>query len=83
VQIGPIFQSKCLPCHGDTGIKGLSLTTYAQVMKGSVDGPVINAGNADGSLLVTVQAAGSHPGQLSTDELNLVKQWISGGALEK
>ena len=82
-EIGPIFEAKCSKCHGQTGIKGLSLTSYAKVMAGSVDGPVVVAGNPDDSLLVKVQVPGNHPGQFAPDELNLVKQWISGGALEK
>jgi len=82
-QIGAIFQSKCAACHGTTGMKGLTLTTYAGVMKGSSDGAVIVPGNPDESLLVKVQSAGGHPGQLSPEQLTLVKQWITAGAPEK
>jgi hypothetical protein len=52
-------------------------------MAGSSSGPVVVPGKPDDSLLVQMQAAGGHPGQLSPDELSLVKQWITGGALEK
>jgi mono/diheme cytochrome c family protein len=82
-KIGPIFEAKCNACHGETGIKGLSLTSYAKVMAGGTDGPVISAGMPDDSSLVKVQLTGKHPGQLSPEELDLVKQWISGGAIEK
>ena len=36
-----------------------------------------------GSKLIVVQSAGGHPGQLSAEELDLVRQWIAAGALEK
>jgi mono/diheme cytochrome c family protein/nitrate/TMAO reductase-like tetraheme cytochrome c subunit len=81
-QIGPIFAGKCVACHGENGKKGLSLTSYAKVMMGGEDGPVIVAGKPDDSLLVKIQTTG-HPGQLTSDELSLLKQWIAAGALEK
>jgi len=82
-KIGPIFEAKCGACHGDAGIKGLFLNDYAKMMAGSAGGPVIVPGKPDDSLLVKIQSGGSHPGQLTPDELTLVKQWITGGALEK
>ena len=83
VKIGPILEAKCKTCHGDTGIKGLSLTSYANVMAGGSSGPAVVAGKPDDSLLVQKQVGGNHPGQLSPEELDLVKQWISAGAPEK
>jgi mono/diheme cytochrome c family protein/nitrate/TMAO reductase-like tetraheme cytochrome c subunit len=82
-QVGPIFEKVCTACHGDTGIKGVSLTSYAKVMAGGADGPIIVAGKPDDSLLIKVQSRGGHPGQLSPEQLDLVKKWITGGALEK
>jgi nitrate/TMAO reductase-like tetraheme cytochrome c subunit/mono/diheme cytochrome c family protein len=82
-QVGPIFVQKCGACHGDAGIKGLFLTTYEKVMAGSADGPVIVPGKPDDSKLMKVQTGGTHPGQFSSEELDLVKKWITGGALEK
>ena len=35
------------------------------------------------SKLIQIQSAGGHPGQLSDEELALVKAWIDAGALEK
>jgi nitrate/TMAO reductase-like tetraheme cytochrome c subunit len=83
-KISAIFTEKCSSCHGSNGMKGLDLTSYTSVMKGSQDGPVVIAGDPDNSLLVKVQsAADPHFGQASADELALVKSWILAGAKEK
>ncbi|MCL4561861.1 MAG: cytochrome b/b6 domain-containing protein [Chloroflexi bacterium] len=79
--IGAVFQQKCGTCHGGAG--GLSLKTYADALKGGSNGPVIVAGDAAGSPLVTLQAGGNHPGLFSADELAQVKEWIDAGAPEK
>jgi mono/diheme cytochrome c family protein len=82
--LGPLFQAKCGACHG-TAVKlaQLSFATYADAIKGGQDGAVILPGNPAGSLLVQKQQAGGHPGQLTTEELVLVSQWIAAGAPEK
>ena len=80
---GPLFQQKCSACHGAAAVAGLTLTTYADALKGAKDGPVIVPGNPDGSKLVQIQTAGGHPGQLTSDELKQIIAWIAGGALEK
>jgi formate dehydrogenase gamma subunit len=81
--IGAIFQDKCTACHGGpTGVAGLDLSSYAGIIAGGSDGPVIVPGDPAGSLLVAKQSAGGHPGQLSGDELALVRQWIEAGAPE-
>jgi mono/diheme cytochrome c family protein len=81
--VSPLFEKKCNACHGETGIKGLSLTSYAKVMAGATSGPVVVPGKPDESVLVKVQAGGSHPGQFTDEELALIKKWISAGAKEK
>ncbi len=82
--IGPLFKSRCGACHGEDGLQGLNLTTYQTAMKGSVNGAVIIPGNAAGSPLVQKQSGSTpHFGQLTSDELTLVINWINAGALEK
>ena len=82
--IGPLFQTKCSMCHGaNLATNGLSFATYAQAMVGAKDGVVIIPGNAEGSKLIVVQSANNHPGQLSADELTIIKSWIAVGAPEK
>jgi mono/diheme cytochrome c family protein/cytochrome b subunit of formate dehydrogenase len=80
---GALFQQKCAACHGAAAVGGLNLSTYADALKGGATGPVITPKDAANSLLVTKQAAGGHPGQLTPEELAQVKQWIDAGALEK
>jgi hypothetical protein len=79
----PLFRNRCSTCHGITSVGGLSLSTYQDALKGGKDGPAIVPGDPDASLIVQVQSAGNHPGQLSIDELNSVIQWILAGAPEK
>jgi len=82
--IGGLFQSKCILCHASpSGFGGLNLASYAGITAGGASGPVIVPGDPEASLLVVKQAAGNHPGQLSGEELALVRQWIDDGAPEK
>jgi transposase len=61
---------------------GLNLATFADALAGGSSGPVIAAGNAEGSLIVTKQQAGGHPGQLTPEEISQLIEWINAGALE-
>ena len=81
--IGPLFAAKCVTCHnGTTLAAGMDLTTYEGVMKGGEDGAVILPGDSANSKLVQIQSA-QHFMNFTAEELNLVKQWIDAGALEK
>jgi hypothetical protein len=78
-----VFQSKCGLCHSSVSAsKGLSFSSYADLLKGSASGAVVIPGSAETSLLIQVQS-GEHPGQLTAEELEAVKKWINDGALEK
>ena len=79
--VSTLLQVKCTTCHGQAA--GLSFESYAGALQGSRNGPVIVPGNAAGSKLVAIQSSGSHPGQLSAEELARVKQWIDAGAPEQ
>jgi mono/diheme cytochrome c family protein len=83
-QIAPIFQAKCAECHGaETQEAGLNLSTYELAMKGSEYGTVIEAGDADGSLLVEMVAAGEMPQDadpLPAEEIALIRSWVEAGA---
>lgn len=84
VEVGPIFAARCGMCHSSTtATNGLNLGSYSDALKGATDGPVILPKDAATSKLIVVQSAGGHPGQLSPEELAIVKAWIDGGALEK
>jgi mono/diheme cytochrome c family protein len=88
--IQPTMQQKCIGCHGDTNPKeGLSLTSYANVMKGGEHGPVVIPGDPDNSRLVQA-LRGSHgimrmPAKadpLPEETIAAVEAWIRGGAKE-
>jgi len=82
--IRALLNARCTACHGSGGMKGLDLRSYTSLMKGSVDGPVITPGDAEGSLLVQKQSGPqNHFGQFSPDELAKIKDWINTGAPEK
>jgi len=80
--IGPLFASKCSLCHGKSASAGLNLSTFVGAMQGSSNGPVIVAGNSAGSQLIKTQSE-KHFANLAPTELELVKQWIDSGAIEK
>jgi mono/diheme cytochrome c family protein len=81
--IGPMLTDRCGACHGEDGVMGLNLTTYATAMSGGSNGPVIVPGDPDGSLLIVKQTGDQpHYAQLQADEVDLVRQWIQAGAPE-
>lgn len=80
--IQPLFESVCVPCHGDNKAGGLTLITYEGVMAGGANGPVVVPGDSDASRLIQVQSE-AHFANLTAEELELVKQWIAAGAPEQ
>jgi hypothetical protein len=81
--VGGFFQSTCAACHNSTMIAGgLDVTSYVSLMQGGKDGAVILPGNAESSLLVSVQS-GKHFANLPAAELGIVRQWIQAGAPEQ
>jgi cytochrome b subunit of formate dehydrogenase len=72
--------SKCSACHGVSG--GLSVKTYADLMKGGVKGAAVMPGDPDASLVVIIMK-GNHPIKFSETELQKVADWIKAGAPEK
>ena len=83
-QIQTIFNNNCTSCHQYGSQNGLNLTTYAGVMNGGTSGAAIVAGDHANSLLWVRVDNGSMPpsGNLSSDQINLIAQWIDEGALE-
>lgn len=83
--IEPLLKEKCWRCHGASVQKGeLALHTPELIEKGSESGPVVLAGNAEGSRLYEAVKHGEMPpdnqGTLTDDETDLIKRWIDGGA---
>ncbi len=78
-----MFRNRCGTCHGITAVGGLSLATYEDALIGGDSGPAIIPGNPDASVLVQVQLEGGHPGQLTSEEIISVIEWIKAGAPEE
>lgn len=80
----PIFESRCIKCHGGEQTKeGLDMKTYESLMAGSQNGPVITPGSADDSYLAQQILEGKMPKRgpkLPPDEIQLVIDWINQGA---
>ena len=86
-EIQPIFTNSCTSCHqyGNTS-GGLNLTSYSGIMASSNSGTSVVPGDHANSLLWQRVNNGSMPPgnnpDLSSDEINLIAQWIDEGALE-
>src|SRR5882762_8424002 len=89
-RVEPIFEARCVTCHGPTKHKAnLPLDNYRAVMRGGKNGPVVRAGNLQGSDLfrrVTLPPGhddfmpkeGKRP--LAPDQVKLIELWIGTGA---
>jgi hypothetical protein len=78
-----VLTAKCGSCHGTDGMKGLNLTTYEGIMNGGASGPAVIAGDVENSLIYKMLTSSTpHFAQLTTDELNLLIDWIQNGAQE-
>ena len=90
--IMPVLSQNCLHCHTQGGegqvASGLSMESYADLMKGTKHGPVIKPGQSYAS---TLQILVEHKadvslnmpkggGKLSTDQIELIGKWIDQGA---
>lgn len=87
--IKPIFDSRCVGCHGaDDPKDGVNLTDYASVMKGGKDGPIVVSGEPSASLLLKVIDGSESPRMpfkqdpLTQEQIDQVSQWIAQGAKE-
>jgi cytochrome b subunit of formate dehydrogenase len=82
--VGAIFAGKCIGCHNSSSmIGGLDLSSYQGALKGGQSGPGIVPGDPAASMVLVIQSAGGHPGQLTADEIALITEWVNAGAPEK
>lgn len=83
--IQPLFQSKCIRCHGAKARKAdLDLSTPAGVRKGGESGPVIVPGKPAESALFEKVHEGEMPpskkDRLSESQVEAIRTWIEAGA---
>lgn len=81
----PIFESRCLNCHGGNRTEAeLSLRTHADALVGSEGGAVIIPGDSTNSALVEMVVTQEMPKRgpkLTPPQVQLIIDWINQGAL--
>ena len=84
----PIFQQSCLNCHNPDKTKGgLDLSSFSLTLKGGSGGKIAEPGDLGSPLIIAVQQTGEKKmppegDKLSSEQINILKNWISGGLLE-
>lgn len=87
--IQPIFREHCLSCHNQNEAKSdLALDTYARTMQGGAGGECVIAGDLESSRLYALVSHLETPkmppdqDKIAAAKVDLIKQWIVGGAPE-
>jgi predicted nucleic acid-binding Zn-ribbon protein len=87
--VAPILRQRCSTCHSATTKKSdLDVTSYSALMQGGASGGGIEPGDSSASYLYQLVAHESEPfmpqnaDKLPDAEIELLKNWIDGGALE-
>jgi hypothetical protein len=90
LHVAPLFARSCVSCHRPEKHKGgLRMDTYAQLMLGGEDGPVVVPGNPKSSDLIrrlllpagdddSMPSDGDKP--LTPEEIQMIQHWIAAGA---
>jgi uncharacterized membrane protein len=87
--VQPLLTANCVKCHGAQNPKaGIDLTSYASVMKGGTEGPIVKPGDPKGSKLVMalrgdhakLMPMGAPP--LGESDIAKFETWIKDGAKE-
>ncbi|MBT8059193.1 MAG: hypothetical protein KJO33_06335 [Gammaproteobacteria bacterium] len=91
--VKPILKQNCLECHekGGSGFEasGFGMASYDDLMKGTKFGPMIIAGDAEGSNLVVLMEGRADPSismphgsldPVSRNDIETIRRWIDQGA---
>ena len=91
--VKPILDQNCTQCHQAGGegevASGFNLTSYEGLMKGARFGPMVIAGDAEGSNMLVLMEGRADPsismphGQqkpVSDEEIQTIRLWIEQGA---
>lgn len=91
--VKPILQANCLSCHqqGGSGFEasGFSMATYEDLMKGTQYGPMVIAGDSEGSNLVVLIEGRADPSismphgstkPIGKADIETIRRWIDQGA---
>jgi len=87
--VAAVFRNRCGSCHNPDKQKGgLNLDNYGAAMQGGGSGKVIEPGDAENSTLVQLISHKEEPKmppnspKIPDAEIDLIRKWIDGGALE-
>src|SRR5271163_416145 len=87
--VSNVFRSRCGSCHNPDKQKGgLNLDNYGSAMQGGGSGKVIEPGDAANSTLFLAITHKEEPkmppnsAKIPDAEIELIRKWIEGGALE-
>jgi mono/diheme cytochrome c family protein len=84
-EVLPIFQAKCVQCHGSgKAMAGLDLRSFNSLMESNKHVPVVVEGFSEKSVLVRKLASRAMPppgtsAPLSDDQVNSIRRWIDKG----
>lgn len=81
--VATVLLEKCADCHMEDSKGGFSAASFADLMKGGKNGPVIVAGKPDESRLMELIESGEMPKQaepLSDEYKRDIRDWIKAGA---
>ncbi|MEZ5361899.1 MAG: DUF1553 domain-containing protein [Bryobacterales bacterium] len=80
----PILEARCVACHGETPQSGLDLRSLAALLRGGKQGPVLEEGFSEKSILVRQIESGAMPPKgageaLTRAEIARIRGWIDEG----
>lgn len=91
--VKPIFDQHCIECHqaGGRGLEasGFRMDTYAGLMKGTNFGPMVIAGDAEGSNILVLMEGRADPSismphgyrePVAAQDIQTIRLWIGQGA---
>lgn len=94
-EVKPILDRYCIDCHmpGGEGTEasGFSIASYADVMKGTRNGPMIVPGDPLGSNMLVLMEGRADPSiamphgkdvKASAEEIATIRRWIEQGAAD-
>ena len=85
--VKPIFDARCVGCHGATDPKGgVNMTSHESIMKGGEDGAIVVAGKPADSELIHYIDGSKQPRMpfkqdpLRNEEIQKISDWVEQGA---
>lgn len=91
--VQPILKANCLSCHEEGGAgfeaSGFSMASYDDLMRGTRNGPMILAGDAEGSNLLVLMEGRADPSikmphggmdPVGKADIQTIRAWIEQGA---